>query len=76
VLRVNAAALHQIQIFAHTVSKKLFLEQSESLQVRKDKYEVLMATALAALHFPFRQHSDRKFYPQGYDSFTFIFPSA
>jgi len=33
VLRVNAAALHQIPIFTHTVSTKLFLVQSETLLV-------------------------------------------
>jgi len=55
VLRVNAAALLQIQIFTHTVNTKLFLVQSETLLVWEDKYEVLMTAALAAVHFPFRQ---------------------
>ena len=61
VLRVNAAALHQIQIFTHTVSTKLFLVRSETLLVWKDKYEVLMTAALAAVHFAFRQRLRAQF---------------
>jgi len=60
-LRFNAAALHQIQILTHTVSTELFFVQRETLLVWKDKYEVLMTAALAAVHFPFRQRLPPQF---------------